>query len=96
MAEKVAEEGVLLGSNAAGCSLSLAGTGGNFEKTRAPSYGAVGKHAEVRDVGVVGLPGSVGVEVKAGLVASDPLCELVLVDFLSAGVAESVEMRHGG
>eukprot|EP00965_Chrysotila_dentata_P115189 3807918-Pleurochrysis_carterae.AAC.3 len=41
------------------------GTGGNFEKTRAPIDGAVGKHAEVRDVGVVGLPGSVRVEVKA-------------------------------
>eukprot|EP00965_Chrysotila_dentata_P092107 3040978-Pleurochrysis_carterae.AAC.1 len=45
---------------ATGCSLSLAGTGGNFEKTRAPIDGAVGKHTKVRNVGVVGLPGSVG------------------------------------
>eukprot|EP00965_Chrysotila_dentata_P113679 3757836-Pleurochrysis_carterae.AAC.4 len=36
MAEKVAEEGAPLGSNTTGCSLSLTGTGGIFEKTRAP------------------------------------------------------------
>eukprot|EP00965_Chrysotila_dentata_P055122 1829138-Pleurochrysis_carterae.AAC.1 len=77
MAEKVAEEGVPLGINTTGCSLSLAGTGGNFEKTRAPIDGAVGKHAEVCDVGVVDFPGSVGVEVKA-IVSSDALCELVV------------------
>eukprot|EP00965_Chrysotila_dentata_P046079 1532063-Pleurochrysis_carterae.AAC.1 len=75
MAEKVAEEGVPLGSNTTGCNLSLAGTSSNFEKTRAPIDGAVGKHADVRSVRVVSLPGSVGVEVKA-VVASDPLCEL--------------------
>eukprot|EP00965_Chrysotila_dentata_P082770 2731001-Pleurochrysis_carterae.AAC.1 len=62
MAEKVAEESIPLGSNTTGCSLSLAGTGGDFEKTRAPVDRAVGKHAKVRDVGVVGLPGSVRVE----------------------------------
>eukprot|EP00965_Chrysotila_dentata_P183084 6045842-Pleurochrysis_carterae.AAC.1 len=45
MAKKTAEEGVLLGSNTTGCSLSLAGAGSNFEKTRAPVHGAVGKHA---------------------------------------------------
>eukprot|EP00965_Chrysotila_dentata_P154595 5108447-Pleurochrysis_carterae.AAC.1 len=39
MAEKVAEEGVPLGSNTTN---SLAGTGGNFEKMRAPIDGAVG------------------------------------------------------
>ena len=44
MAEKVAEKRVPLGSNTTGCSLSLAGTGGNFEKTRAPIDGAVGKY----------------------------------------------------
>eukprot|EP00965_Chrysotila_dentata_P166557 5498882-Pleurochrysis_carterae.AAC.1 len=65
MAKKVAEEGVPFGSNTTGCSLSSAGTGCNFEKTRAPIDGAIGKHVEVRDVGVAGLPGSVGVEVKA-------------------------------
>eukprot|EP00965_Chrysotila_dentata_P054048 1793633-Pleurochrysis_carterae.AAC.1 len=70
MAKKVAEEGVQFGSNTTGCSLSLARTGGNFEETRAPIDGAVGKHAEVRNVGVVRLAGSVGVEVKA-VVASD-------------------------
>eukprot|EP00965_Chrysotila_dentata_P111147 3673482-Pleurochrysis_carterae.AAC.1 len=90
MAEKVAEEGVPLGSNKTGCSFSLAGTGGNFKKTRAPVDGAVGKHAKVRNVRVVGLPGSVEVEVKA-VVASDAFCELFVVDFLSAGVAESVK-----
>eukprot|EP00965_Chrysotila_dentata_P157828 5214078-Pleurochrysis_carterae.AAC.1 len=37
MAEKVAEGGVPLGSNTTGCSVSLAGNGGNFEKTRACS-----------------------------------------------------------
>eukprot|EP00965_Chrysotila_dentata_P057964 1921859-Pleurochrysis_carterae.AAC.1 len=62
MAEDITEEGVPLGSNATGCSLSLAGTGGNFEKRRAPIDEAVCKHAEVRNVRVVGLPGSVGVE----------------------------------
>eukprot|EP00965_Chrysotila_dentata_P157332 5197858-Pleurochrysis_carterae.AAC.1 len=61
MAEKVADEGVPLGSKTTGCSLSLAGTGRNFETTRAPIVEAVGKHAEVRDICVVGLPGSVGV-----------------------------------
>eukprot|EP00965_Chrysotila_dentata_P048550 1610278-Pleurochrysis_carterae.AAC.2 len=61
---------------------------------RAPVDKAAGKHAKVRDVGVVGLPGSVGVEVKV-VVASDTLCELVVVDFLSASVAKSVEIRHG-
>eukprot|EP00965_Chrysotila_dentata_P008574 279301-Pleurochrysis_carterae.AAC.1 len=35
MAEKVAEEGAPLGSNTTGCSFSLAGSGGNFEKARA-------------------------------------------------------------
>eukprot|EP00965_Chrysotila_dentata_P121012 4002525-Pleurochrysis_carterae.AAC.1 len=70
MAEKVAEEGFPLGSNTTGCSLNLAGINGNFEKTRAPIDGAVGKHAKVGDVVVVGLPGSVGIEVKA-VVASD-------------------------
>eukprot|EP00965_Chrysotila_dentata_P262138 6214481-Pleurochrysis_carterae.AAC.4 len=94
MAEKAAEEGVPLGSNTTGCSLSLAGTGGNFEKTKAPIDGDVGKHAVVRNIRVVGLPGSVGAEVKA-VIASDALCELVVADFLGAGVAESVEMRHG-
>eukprot|EP00965_Chrysotila_dentata_P031113 1036418-Pleurochrysis_carterae.AAC.1 len=79
MAEKVAEEGFPLGSNTTGCSLSLAGTDSNFEKTRALTIdGAVGKHAEMRDPGVVGLPGSVGIEVKA-VVASDALCEVVVV-----------------
>eukprot|EP00965_Chrysotila_dentata_P019261 641127-Pleurochrysis_carterae.AAC.1 len=77
MAEKVREEGVPLGSNTTGCSFSLAGTSGNFEKTRAPIDGAVDKHAEVRNVGVVGLPGSAIVEVKA-VVSSDALCELVV------------------
>eukprot|EP00965_Chrysotila_dentata_P026815 889997-Pleurochrysis_carterae.AAC.1 len=47
-------------SNTTGCSLSLARAGGSFEKMRAKIDGAVGKHAEVRNVGVVGLPGSVG------------------------------------
>eukprot|EP00965_Chrysotila_dentata_P256668 6212621-Pleurochrysis_carterae.AAC.8 len=65
------------GSNTTGCSLSLAATGGNFEKTRAPVDGAVGKDAEVRNIGVVGLPGHVGVKVKA-VVASDALCKLVV------------------
>eukprot|EP00965_Chrysotila_dentata_P171413 5657019-Pleurochrysis_carterae.AAC.1 len=60
MARNVAEEGVPLGSNTTGRSDSLAGTGSNFEKMRAPIDGAVDKHAEVRNVGVVGLPGSVG------------------------------------
>eukprot|EP00965_Chrysotila_dentata_P022211 734645-Pleurochrysis_carterae.AAC.1 len=63
MAKKVAEEGVPFGSKTTGCSLSLAGIGYNFEKMRAPIDGGVGKHVEVRCV--VGLPGSVGVEVKA-------------------------------
>eukprot|EP00965_Chrysotila_dentata_P095949 3170737-Pleurochrysis_carterae.AAC.2 len=63
MAEKVAEACVPLGSNTTGCSLSLAGTGGKFEKARALINGAVAKHAEVRDVCVVSLPGSVEVEV---------------------------------
>eukprot|EP00965_Chrysotila_dentata_P044904 1491551-Pleurochrysis_carterae.AAC.1 len=75
MVEKVAKLGVPLGSNATGCSLSLAGTGSNFGKMRAPLDGAVGKHAEVRNARVVGLRGSVRVEVKA-VVASDALCEL--------------------
>eukprot|EP00965_Chrysotila_dentata_P123261 4073962-Pleurochrysis_carterae.AAC.1 len=48
-----------------------------FLKRRAPIDGAVGKHAGVRDAGVVGLPGSFGVEVLA-VVASDALCELVV------------------
>eukprot|EP00965_Chrysotila_dentata_P172845 5704060-Pleurochrysis_carterae.AAC.1 len=78
MAEKVAEEGVPLGSNTTGCSLSLMGTGGNFEKRKAPIDEAVGKHAEVRNVGVVGLPGSIGVEVQA----------------VYASIAESVEERN--
>eukprot|EP00965_Chrysotila_dentata_P144259 4764277-Pleurochrysis_carterae.AAC.1 len=94
MADKVAEKGVPLGNNTTGCSLSFAGTGGNFEKTRTPIDGAVGKHAEVRDLGVVSLTGSVGEEIKA-VVASDALCEFIVVEFLSASVAESVEMRHG-
>eukprot|EP00965_Chrysotila_dentata_P184040 6077071-Pleurochrysis_carterae.AAC.2 len=95
MAEKVAQEGVPLGSNKTGCSFSLAGTGGNFEKTRAPIDRAVGKHAEERDIGVVGLLGSVRIEVKA-VVASDALCELVaVVDFRSASVAETAKMQHG-
>eukprot|EP00965_Chrysotila_dentata_P229369 6197156-Pleurochrysis_carterae.AAC.2 len=42
----------------------------------------------------VGLPGSVGVEVKA-VVASDALCKFVVVDLLGASVAEIVEVRHG-
>eukprot|EP00965_Chrysotila_dentata_P004767 155651-Pleurochrysis_carterae.AAC.1 len=58
----------------------LGRTGDNFEKTRAPIEGAIGKHAKVRNVGVVGFPGSVRVEVKA-IVFSDALCELVVVDF---------------
>eukprot|EP00965_Chrysotila_dentata_P056201 1863656-Pleurochrysis_carterae.AAC.1 len=77
MAEKVAEEGFPLGSNTTGCSLSLAEICGSFEKTRASIDGAVGKHAEVRNVRMVGLPGSVRVQVKA-VVASDALCELVV------------------
>eukprot|EP00965_Chrysotila_dentata_P091477 3020632-Pleurochrysis_carterae.AAC.1 len=82
------EQGVPLGNNTTGCSLSLAGgTVGNFEKTKDPVDGAVGKHAKVRDIGVVGLPESVGIEVKA-VVVGDALCELVVVDFLSASVAE--------
>eukprot|EP00965_Chrysotila_dentata_P207364 6184053-Pleurochrysis_carterae.AAC.1 len=44
-------------------------------------------------VTVVGLPKSVGKEVKA-VVASDALCKLVVVDFLSASVAENVEVRR--
>eukprot|EP00965_Chrysotila_dentata_P008609 280185-Pleurochrysis_carterae.AAC.1 len=39
MTEEVAEGGILLGSNSTGCSLSLAGTGGDFERTRAPIDG---------------------------------------------------------
>eukprot|EP00965_Chrysotila_dentata_P009469 308708-Pleurochrysis_carterae.AAC.1 len=39
MAEKVAEQGVPLGSNTADCSFSLEGTGGNFAKVRAPIDG---------------------------------------------------------
>eukprot|EP00965_Chrysotila_dentata_P177999 5880039-Pleurochrysis_carterae.AAC.1 len=78
MAEKVAEEGVPLGSNTTGCTLSLAGTESNFKKTRASIDRSVGKHAKVRNVRVVGIPGSVGAEVKAGVVASDALCELVV------------------
>eukprot|EP00965_Chrysotila_dentata_P254180 6211789-Pleurochrysis_carterae.AAC.1 len=94
MAGKVAEDGVPLGSNIAGCSLSLAGTGGNFEESGASIDRAVGKRAEVRDVSMFGLPGtSVEVEVKA-VVASDALFELVMVDFLSVSVAKSVKVRH--
>eukprot|EP00965_Chrysotila_dentata_P222143 6192788-Pleurochrysis_carterae.AAC.1 len=63
-------------------------------RVRAPIDGAVGKHAEVRNVCVFNLPESVGVEVKA-VVASNAMCELVVVDFLSAGAAESVKVRHG-
>eukprot|EP00965_Chrysotila_dentata_P251867 6210327-Pleurochrysis_carterae.AAC.1 len=94
MAEKVAEADVPLGSSTTGCSLSLVGTGGNFERMRASIDGAVGKHSEVRDVGVVGLLGSVRVKVMA-VAANDALCELVVVDFLGASGAKSVEMRHG-
>jgi len=44
---------------------------------------------------VAGLPGSVRAEVKAAI-ASDGLCELVVVAFLSANVAESVgKVQHG-
>eukprot|EP00965_Chrysotila_dentata_P105197 3474237-Pleurochrysis_carterae.AAC.1 len=78
MADKVAEEGVPLGSNTAGCSFSLTGTDGNFEKTRASIDGAVAKHAEVIDVNVIGLPGSVGVEVKA-VAASERCVNLLLL-----------------
>eukprot|EP00965_Chrysotila_dentata_P131296 4340354-Pleurochrysis_carterae.AAC.1 len=77
MAEKVAEEGVPFGSNTTGCSLSLAGTSGNFKKARASIDEAV-KNAEVHDVCVISLPRSVGVEVKT-IVASNALCELVLL-----------------
>eukprot|EP00965_Chrysotila_dentata_P047399 1572496-Pleurochrysis_carterae.AAC.1 len=38
---------------------------------------------------------SVGVEVKA-VVASHALCDLIVVDFHNASVAESAEVRHGG
>eukprot|EP00965_Chrysotila_dentata_P198141 6178615-Pleurochrysis_carterae.AAC.1 len=93
MAEKDTEKGVPLGSNTTGCSFSLAGTGGNFETARFPINKAVGKDTEKRSVGVVGLPGNVGVEVKA-VVSSNALCELVVVDFLSASVLESVEVWY--
>eukprot|EP00965_Chrysotila_dentata_P153216 5063793-Pleurochrysis_carterae.AAC.3 len=78
MAENVAEEG----------------TGGNFEESGAPIGRAVDKDAEVRDVGVVCLPRSVEVEVKAE-VTSGALCKLVVVDMRRANVAENVEVWHG-
>eukprot|EP00965_Chrysotila_dentata_P229961 6197508-Pleurochrysis_carterae.AAC.1 len=59
MTEKVAEERFLLGSKTTGCSFSLAGNGGKI------NLRVIGKHAQVRNVRVVGLPGSVRVEVKA-------------------------------
>eukprot|EP00965_Chrysotila_dentata_P160104 5287519-Pleurochrysis_carterae.AAC.1 len=70
-------------SNAAGSSFSLAGTGGNFDKAKALIDGAVGKQAEVCDVRVEGLPGSVEVAVKPVVASGALLCELVVVDFLA-------------
>eukprot|EP00965_Chrysotila_dentata_P202477 6181146-Pleurochrysis_carterae.AAC.5 len=93
MAKKVAKEHAPLDCNTAGCSFSLAGTGGKFKKARASIDEAAGKHAEMRDVCVVGLPVSVGVEVKAA-VASDALCELLAVEPLSASSPEKIKVRH--
>eukprot|EP00965_Chrysotila_dentata_P083970 2771961-Pleurochrysis_carterae.AAC.2 len=79
--------------NTASSSLSLARTGGDFEKAGAPVYGTVDKHTEVRNVGVVGLPGCVKVEVEA-MVAGSTLREVVEVDLLCSSVAQGVEVRH--